>query len=346
MPPRDRPTVSEARIGTPFAIRPFVAADRDGLVALWERCGLRVSYNDPDRDIALWCASPNAEIFVGTFGERIVASVCIGHDGHRGNPYYVAVHPAARGKGYGAAMMRHAEAWLAARGVAKMNVMVRDTNAAVCGFYRAIGYEETPRLVLGRWLTEDGQPPPADAPGVPTLDCTITYLEMTERPAHLAVPPPRGVRIAFLHAHQPSVRFYRYLYDTVGEPWLWYERRAMDDETLRAIIQDEGVEIYVLYVEGVPAGFAELDRRTTGEIELAYFGLMPEFIGRRLGPYLLGSVLDTAWAHEPERVWVNTNTLDHPKALAVYQRFGFRPYDQLRKTIPDPRATGLIASRD
>lgn len=327
-------------------IRPFQPGDRDGLVALWERCDLRVSYNDPDRDIALWHASPNAEIFVGTLGERIVASVCIGHDGHRGNPYYVAVHPAARGQGYGAAIMRHAETWLAARGVPKMNVMVRETNEAVCGFYRALGYEETPRRVLARWLTDDGRPPAEEAPGVPTVEVTITYLEMTERPAQLNVPPPRGMRLALLHAYRPSVGFYRYLYDTVGAPWLWYERRAMDDTALRAIIQDDGVEIYVLYANGVPAGYAELDRRASDEIELAYFGLMPDFIGRRLGPYLLASALGTAWTYEPRRVWLHTNTRDHPKALRLYQRFGFRPYDQVRQTVPDPRATGLIPARD
>ena len=119
---------------------------------------------------------------------------------------------------------------------------------------------------------------------------------------------------------------------------------VMDDKTLRAVIHDQRVEIYVLYVEGVPAGFAELDRRAEPDIELAYFGLVPEFIGRGLSGYLLSAALDIAWSHEPKRVWLNTNTLDHPRALALYQRLGFKPYKQERKTIPDPRVSGLIPS--
>ncbi len=95
----------------------------------------------------------------------------------------------------------------------------------------------------------------------------------------------------------------------------------------------------------MPAGFAELDRRAEPDIELAYFGLVPEFIGRGLSNYLLSAALDIAWSHEPKRVWVHTNTLDHPRALALYQRLGFQPYKQERKTIPDPRIAGLIPSR-
>lgn len=324
-------------------IRPYRPEDRDAVVALWQRCGLTVWYNDPDRDIALWRASANAEIFVGEADAGIVATVCVGHDGHRGNPYYVAVDPDARGRGYGRRMMRRAEAWLARLGVAKMNVMIRETNEEVRAFYRSIGYEETPRLVMGRWLTADGQPPTGPVEAATTLHCTITYLEMIARPTRPAPPLPSGLHAALLRARHPNAAFYRYLYDNIGAQWLWYERRAMDDETLCAIIQDDRIEIYVLYVEGVPAGYAELDRREPPDIELAYFGLLPDFIGRGLGPYLLGSAIDIAWSYEPGRLWVHTNTLDHPKALPLYQRFGFMPYRQERKSFPDPRVTGLIA---
>ena len=102
----------------------------------------------------------------------------------------------------------------------------------------------------------------------------------------------------------------------------------MSDAELTGIIHDEQVEIYVLHVDGEPAGFAELDRRRPPDIELAYFGLMPGYIGKGLGRYLLTWIIDTAWNHTPKRLWVNTNTLDHPKALPLYQRCGFRPYEQ------------------
>ena len=328
-----------------LTFRPYRPADRDALVALWERCGLTVWYNDPDRDIALWRASPNAEIFVGEADGRIAASVCVGHDGHRGNPYYVAVDPDARSNGYGRVLMRHAEAWLTRLGVPKMNVMIRETNEKVRAFYGAIGYEETPRLVMARWLTPDGKPPKGPIAAAATLRCTITSLEMTARQSHTPVAVPTGMNLALLRARAPSVPFYRYLYDRVGEPWLWYERRAMDDAALKSIIQDEQVEIYVLYADGVPAGYAELDRREEPDIELAYFGLVPEFIGKGLGPYLLGSAIDIAWTYDPKRLWVHTNTLDHPKALPLYQRLGFVPYKREDKVIPDPRLSGVIPNR-
>jgi len=148
--------------------------------------------------------------------------------------------------------------------------------------------------------------------------------------------------LALLRAENPPVAFYRYLYDNVGEPWFWIDRRKLDDEALAAILADPLVELYVLYVGGVPAGYVELDRRPEPDINLAYFGLMPELTGRGLGPWLLNWAVDAAWQHRPRRLTVDTCTLDHPKALAVYQRAGFVPYRQERKTIDDPRRIGLI----
>ena len=325
-----------------IAIRPYRGADREAVVRLWDRCGLLVSYNDCDRDIALWRASPNAEIFLAERKRRILGSVCVGHDGHRGMAYYLAVDPKAQGRGIGRRLMRHAEAWLTDLGVVKINLMIREDNAAVSDFYRAIGYQDTPRRVMARWLTADAKPPKPGPRPSGKLACTITYLEMTERPTRGPAPLPHGLAAALLRVRRPSVAFYRFLYNSVGADWLWYERRALDDTALRAIIEDEGVEIFVLYVEGAPAGFAELDRRRPPDIELAYFGLLPAFMGRGLGAYLLGAAVECAWAHEPERLWLHTNSLDHPKALSLYQRHGFKPYKQEQKIIDDPRLTGLF----
>ncbi len=168
------------------------------------------------------------------------------------------------------------------------------------------------------------------------IETVITYLEMTEPPA-APPPPPPLVKLALLKADEPTVSFYRFLYNTVGGPWSWYERRLMDDETLAAIVQSADVEIYVLYVGGVPAGYGELDFHENPDVELAYFGLMPEFIGRRLGWYFLRAMIDEAWSRKPDRLWVNTCTLDHPSALKMYLRAGFVSYRQETETIVDPR---------
>lgn len=168
------------------------------------------------------------------------------------------------------------------------------------------------------------------------LKTIVTYLEMRSKPQPRELTPP-STRLSITAALKPTVSFYRYLYNTVGGPWLWYERRQMRDEQLRAIIQHPQVEIYVLHVDGVPAGYTEIDRRQEPDIELAYFGIMPEFIGQRLGPFLLEWIIAKAWSYHPQRFWLHTCTLDHPKALAIYQQAGFVIFKQEEKIIDDPR---------
>ena len=143
--------------------------------------------------------------------------------------------------------------------------------------------------------------------------------------------------MSILRARRITVSYYRYLYDTVGGPWMWFERRHMDDATLAGIVQNPRVAVYVLYIDGVPAGYVELDHRNPDALEIAYFGLMPEFIGRGLGRYFLDWSVTRAWEAEPKRVWVHTCNFDHPVALATYQRAGFQVYDQRRQVIDDPR---------
>jgi GNAT superfamily N-acetyltransferase len=175
-----------------------------------------------------------------------------------------------------------------------------------------------------------------------TLEVVNIFLEMRKPPPPRSGFTPPHRKLALLRAEEMPVHFYRYLYEHVGEPWLWYERRLLDDRTLAAIVQDDKVEIYVLYAGGAPAGFAELDRRKGNEIELAYLGVMPERIGQGLGRYLLEWAVEMAWAYAPERLWLHTCNLDHPRALQYYQKLGFVPYRQETKRIEDPRATGVI----
>jgi GNAT superfamily N-acetyltransferase len=175
------------------------------------------------------------------------------------------------------------------------------------------------------------------------LEVSITYLEMRARPRRHAHELQRTV--ALLRAFHPPIHFYRYLYEHVGAPWLWYERRVMDDDELTSIVHDDAVEVYVLYADGCPAGFVELDCRKLPDVELAYCGLVPDFIGEGLGVYLIDHAVELAWQHEPERVWVHTCSLDHTRALLVYQRAGFVPFKDETKLIDDPRLNGAMQSR-
>jgi GNAT superfamily N-acetyltransferase len=114
----------------------------------------------------------------------------------------------------------------------------------------------------------------------------------------------------------------------VGKDYYWLSRRKLSDEQLATVIQDRRNELHVLHVDGSPAGFAELDRRRTDEIELVQFGLIADFIGQGLGKWFLQWTIDTAWSYEPKRFWLHTCTLDHPAALPTYKKAGFVQFNE------------------
>lgn len=155
----------------------------------------------------------------------------------------------------------------------------------------------------------------------------ITWLEMLERPLGRILQAPVG-GAEIVRALGPPVHFYRYLYHAVGGPWLWTRRKLMDDETLRQIIQAPTTDLRVAWVHGVPAGYTELDFSELPDVNLAYFGLVPEFTGRRLGPWLLDWTIRHAFAKGASRLHLNTCDLDHPKALRIYEAAGFAAYDR------------------
>ena len=168
------------------------------------------------------------------------------------------------------------------------------------------------------------------------LEVEVTYLE-TCLPLNKHAQTEFDGEVTILQAIKPSISFYRYLYEQVGRPWLWYERCAMNDKTLLAIITNPTVAIYVIYVDGVPAGYAELDYSGDPMVELSYFGLVEQFIGRGIGWRFLNWILDVAWRKQPNCIRVNTCTLDHPNALSCYQNAGFTIYNQEVIHIRDPR---------
>jgi GNAT superfamily N-acetyltransferase len=169
---------------------------------------------------------------------------------------------------------------------------------------------------------------------MPTVRARRTYLELPDRAALRtpADPPPAGARVERLDPC-PVAR-YRALYRAVGERWHWRDRNAWSDEELADRLDDPRVRILALRAPGVVpadpaldglAGYAELARLADGTVEIVYFGLVAEAIGRRLGGFLLARAVEEAWAMGGERVTLNTCTLDHPQALPNYLARGFRP---------------------
>ena len=135
-----------------LAISPITDADVESVVALWQRCGLTRPWNDPASDIAFARRGANATILVGRVDGALVATAMVGHDGHRGWMYYVAVDPDLQGQHLGRAIMAAAEDWLRRQGVTKAMLMVRPDNTKVQAFYDRLGYDVQERVVYAKWL--------------------------------------------------------------------------------------------------------------------------------------------------------------------------------------------------
>ena len=135
-----------------LTIEPADAADEDAVAALWRECGLTVPYNDPAADFRFALGREASDVLVAREDGRVVATAMIGHDGHRGWLYYVAVAPALQGKGIGAQIVAAGEEWLKARGVVKVQLLVRETNTRVVAFYEKLGFEVAPRVVMSKWI--------------------------------------------------------------------------------------------------------------------------------------------------------------------------------------------------
>ncbi len=173
------------------------------------------------------------------------------------------------------------------------------------------------------------------------LGAIVTSLEMTSRPPLRAL-PASDLRLEAWHT--PHAEKYRTLYRRIGEPWLWFSRLEMNDETLIETIHDAKVRIWaVVDRRGIEVGILELDFRSDGACEIAFFGLVPELGGKGHGKWLMAMALQLGWAEAGvQRMWVHTCTLDGPSALTFYQKAGFTAYQRQLETFKDPRISGLI----
>jgi GNAT superfamily N-acetyltransferase len=167
------------------------------------------------------------------------------------------------------------------------------------------------------------------------VNTVVTFLEATAPPATPPPKPPRE-RLELVRVDAIPLHYYRYLYRTVGAPWLWFERLLLDDAELSECIHHRGVEITVLYAGGAPAGYYELDFADPACVGLAYFGLMAEWTGKGLGAWFLGAALAEGFSRGAKKMRVNTCTLDHPAALPLYRRLGFAPVSKKARILHVP----------
>lgn len=163
---------------------------------------------------------------------------------------------------------------------------------------------------------------------------TRTYLEL-RRPEDLRAVPAPSEHVTVLQVGECAPSFWRRLYTEVGSQYRWTDRLGWTDDDIRAYLGDPAVSLWVLSVDGGVAGYFELrqhhempvaDAGRSFSVEIAYFGLLPAYIGRGLGKYLLSAAASRGWELQPTRVWLHTSSLDHPAALPNYLARGFRVF--------------------
>jgi GNAT superfamily N-acetyltransferase len=156
------------------------------------------------------------------------------------------------------------------------------------------------------------------------IEVTTTYLEIGAL-EELKRKPAADARFEVREATVPHWQVNRFLYWFVGEQWGWTDKRTWTDERWQAYVGSADLRSFIGFIDDAIAGYYEL-HKTRSDVEIAYFGLAPEFIGKGLGGALLSSAIENAFAWNAARVWVHTCTLDHPAALRNYVARGMRVY--------------------
>lgn len=164
------------------------------------------------------------------------------------------------------------------------------------------------------------------------VEVTTWYLEMLD-PKQLRPALPGQYDLRIEQAEIPCPEFSRFLYTSVGGDWHWHDRLSWTYDRWLSYLDRPQVQTWVAYISGTPAGYIELeaqpdDRGEGQNVEIAYFGVLRQFTGRRLGGHLLSVGAEKAWAMGAKRVWVHTCSLDGPYALANYKARGFQVYKQ------------------
>jgi ribosomal protein S18 acetylase RimI-like enzyme len=157
------------------------------------------------------------------------------------------------------------------------------------------------------------------------IEITRTYLEM-RAPSELHPARNSDPLIKIEPQRDCSTELFRELYREVGRNYFWIDRLPWTDEQIKTYLQQPEVSVWLMTYDGDIAGYFELKKEADGATEIAYFGLMPQFIGRGLGKHLLTCAVEQAWADGAKRVWLHTCTDDDPAALPNYLKRGFKPF--------------------
>ncbi|MGI8855872.1 MAG: GNAT family N-acetyltransferase [Thermomicrobiales bacterium] len=178
-----------------------------------------------------------------------------------------------------------------------------------------------------------------------TVSVTTTYLHIPAReqfrPSFINDPD-----LLVLALREPSVPYYRFLYDAVGRDYVWIDRLLWSDEQFRDYLSQPTTTVLVLYFRGAPVGYIDLDASADGaETEIAYFGLMPAVHGRGFGKHLLSVGVQRAFDDGAARVWLHTCSLDGPHAIANYTARGFIPYKTTTQDEPVPVGYGVTSQK-
>lgn len=174
------------------------------------------------------------------------------------------------------------------------------------------------------------------APG--KIAAVVTYLEMLKRP----VPAKLSITVKLREIKNPDLNWYRGIFRRAGEHWLWWSRLEMSDAQLSSVLNSPTTELFVAESHGAEVGMAEVDRSVPNQVEIAFFGLYAESLGKGLGRRFMDVLLEQAWTDSTSRVWVHTCTLDSPVALPFYLKCGFVPYKRAIEVADDPRLRGVL----
>lgn len=160
-----------------------------------------------------------------------------------------------------------------------------------------------------------------------TIKTLVTYLEMLNRRRDMLPALPANVTLKYIE--KIDLKDYLTLYKQIGNEYCWTSRLLISETQLSQIIHHSNTKIFVLFDDEIPIGFFELNSKNAPKsIEISFIGLIPSAIGKGLGSLITQYAIDYAWVQNPGRIIIQTCTLDHKRALPLYQKLGFKAYNR------------------